>query len=177
MKKPYWIILIVFIALLAAIFYLPGLGGGFSAKSTNGTVSGAQDLLIKSEVETAVSMLQGIADQQAAGKLTPEQAKDLGAALLRGMTYGTEGYFWAHNLEGYSVVLYGRKDVEGTYRLQDKDDKGNYYVKDFLAKGTSGGGFVDYWYPKKGETVARDKRSYVLESKPFGWVVGSGYYK
>jgi methyl-accepting chemotaxis protein len=137
----------------------------------------AQDMLIKSEVETAVSMLQAIQAKQQRGEMTLEQAKELGAALLRELRYGTDGYFWADTTEGVNVVLYGRKDVEGRNRLKDKDPKGTYYVKDFLAKAKAGGGYVEYWFAKKGQTKAQPKRSYVLLFKPFGWVVGTGYYR
>jgi methyl-accepting chemotaxis protein len=136
-----------------------------------------QDMLIKSEVETAVSMLQAIFTKYQQGEMTLEQAKKLGADLLRELRYGNEGYFWADTTEGVNVVLYGRKDVEGRNRLKDKDVKGTFYIKELLAKGTAGGGYVEYWFPKKGETEARPKRSYALLFKPFGWVVGTGYYK
>ncbi|MCX5856155.1 MAG: cache domain-containing protein, partial [Deltaproteobacteria bacterium] len=78
---------------------------------------------------------------------------------------------------GVNVVLYGRKDVEGRNRLEDKDLKGTYYIKEFLAKAKYGGGYVEYWFSKKGQTTTQPKRSYVLLFEPFGWVVGSGYYR
>lgn len=137
----------------------------------------AQDVLVKSEVETAVSMLQAIFAKHQQGAMTLEEAKALGADLLRELKYGTDGYFWADTTEGVNVVLYGNKEVEGRNRLQDQDQKGTFYVKDFLAKGKAGGGYVEYWFPKKGETTAQPKRSYVLLFEPFGWVVGSGYYR
>jgi methyl-accepting chemotaxis protein len=139
--------------------------------------SSARDLLIKSEVETAVSMLQAIYNKQQEGEMTLAQAKKLGADLLRDLRYGTEGYFWADTSEGVNVVLYGRKDVEGRNRLEDKDEKGTFYTKEFLAKGKTGGGYVEYWAPKRGQSTAQPKRSYVLLFKPFGWVIGSGYYR
>lgn len=142
-----------------------------------GQNSPAQDLLIKSEVETAVSMLTAIFTKYQQGEMTLVQAKKLGADLLRELRYGTEGYFWADTEEGVNVVLYGRTDVEGKNRLEAKDENGVYYIKEFLAKGKAGGGYVEYWFPKKGENIAQPKRSYVLQFKPFGWVVGSGYYR
>ena len=138
--------------------------------------SSTQDLLIKSEVETAVSMLQAIFTKHQQGEMTLEQAKKLGAGLLRELRYGNEGYFWADTTEGINVVLYGRKDVEGRNRLEDKDLKGTFYVKEFISKGKAGGGYAEYWFPKKGKSKAQPKRSYLLLFKPFGWVVGSGYY-
>lgn len=139
--------------------------------------SSTRDLLIKSEVETAVSLLQAIFTKHQKGEMSLEQAKKLGADLLRELTYGDREYFWADTTEGVNVVLYGRKDVEGRNRLEDKDVKGAPFIKDYIATAKGGGGYIEYWYPKKGETEARPKRSYVLLFKPFGWIVGTGYYR
>lgn len=137
----------------------------------------ALDSLIKSQVETAVSMLAGIDNRQRQGKMSMEQAKELGADLLRNLRYGTDGYFWADTEEGVNVVLYGRKDTEGRNRIGDQDAAGVHYVKNFLAAGKSGGGFVEYLFPKIGHTEPQAKRSYVMPFAPFGWVVGTGYYR
>lgn len=148
-----------------------------AAQTKGPTNDAAQDLLIKSEVETAVSMLAAIHARQQKGEMTPEKAKELGAGLLRELRYGKDGYFWADTKEGVNVVLYGRKDVEGRNRIKDKDAKGISYVKEFLAKAKAGGGYVDYYFVKKGQTTQQPKRSYVIPFEPFGWVVGTGYYR
>ena len=163
----------VLVTLLSVAFFSLSAGG------QTGTLenSSARDLLIKSEVETAVSMLQAIFTKHQQGDITLEQAKKLGADLLRDLRYGTEGYFWADTTEGVNVVLYGRKDVEGKNRLEDKDQQGTFYIKEFMAKAKAGGGYAEYWFPKEGQTNIQPKRSYVLLFEPFGWVVGSGYYR
>ena len=170
MKK---ILLTLIVVLLNAAFMSLPVG----AQSETLETMSAHDLLIKSEVETAVSMLQAIFTKHQQGEMTLDQSKKLGADLLRELRYGAEGYFWADTTEGVNVVLYGRKDVEGKNRLEDKDQQGTYYIKEFLVKSKAGGGYVEYWFPKKGETISQPKRSYVLLFKPFGWVVGSGYYR
>lgn len=91
--------------------------------------------------------------------------------------YGADGYFWADTTEGVNVVLYGRKDVEGRNRLDAKDEKGNFFIKNCIEKAKAGGGYFEYWFPKLGGKVAQPKRSYVQLFKPFGWVIGSGYYR
>ncbi len=166
-------LLTVFLAFLGVTFLCLPVG----AQSEKQKKLSAQELLIKSEVETAVSMLQAILKKQQQGAMTIEKAKELGADLLRDLRYGTDGYFWADTTEGVNVVLYGRKDVEGRNRLEDKDQKGKFYVKELLAKGKAGGGYVDYWFSKRGQSTAQPKRSYVLLFEPFGWVVGTGYYR
>ncbi len=170
MKKTLIATLLALICVIA--FSLPA-----TAKTGKSEGSSAQDLLIKSEVETAVSMLQGIYNRHQKGEMTLDQAKKLGADLLRDLRYGNDGYFWADTTEGVNVVLYGRKDVEGRNRLNDKDPDGTFYIKEFLAKAKTGGGYVEYMFPKKGDSKPQPKRSYVLPFKPFGWVVGTGYYR
>lgn len=158
--------------LAAAIFCLPA--GAWARISGH---SSAQDMLIRSQVETAVSMLQILADKQTQGEMSLDEAKKLGADLLRNMSYGRDGYFWADTNDGVNVVLYGRKDTEGRNRLEDKDTKGVYYIKEFLRKAKSGGGYVEYIFTRKGKTEPLAKRAYVLPFAPFGWVIGTGYYR
>ena len=151
-------------------------GASALARAEMPEYSSAADLLIKSEVETAVSMLQAIYAKHQKGEMTLEQAKKLGADLLRELRFGDEGYFWADRTDGVSVVLYGRKDIEGRNRIHTTDSKVARIVKDTLAIAKAGGGYYDYWFERVGQTGPQPKRSYVLPFKPFGWVIGSGYY-
>jgi len=162
--------ILVLAALLTAAFCIS------SGAQTQGP-NAARDLLIKSEVETAVSMLGALYAKYKKGEMTIEKAEALGADLLRELRYGTDGYFWADTEEGVNVVLYGRKDTEGRNRINDKDARGVYYVKEFLAKGKAGGGYVEYQFTRQGQSAAQPKRSYVKFFEPFGWVIGTGYYR
>ena len=170
MKRFLVVVLIVFMS----VMFLNQSG---FCQSKKGEALSAQDLIIQSEVETAISMLQAVYEKHQKGEMTLEQAKKLGADLLRKLSYGTDGYFWADTEQGVNVVLYGRKDVEGRNRLEDKDQKGTFYVKEFISKAKAGGGYAEYLFPKRGESSAKHKKSYVMSFKPFGWVVGTGYYR
>lgn len=170
MKKRLITVLVSFLSVIV-------LGLSAMAQTQGAVNTAAQDLLIKSEVETAVSMLAAIHARQQKGEMTLEKAKELGANLLRDLRYGKDGYFWADTTQGVNVVLYGRKDVEGRNRIKDKDPKGVYYVKEFLAKAKAGGGYVEYQFTKQGQTTPLPKKSYVMPFQPFGWVIGTGYYR
>lgn len=165
MKKALYVI-------MAGLF----LAAGTVSVSAQTGGSEPRDLLVKSQVETAVSLLQAVYAKHQKGEFTLEEAKRLGADLLRELRYGQDGYFWADTTAGVNVVLHGQKDTEGRNRLEDKDPKGYAYVKAFLEKGRAGGGFVEYMFSKLGDPVPHPKRSYVKLFEPFGWVVGSGYY-
>ncbi|EPY6469738.1 methyl-accepting chemotaxis protein [Clostridium sporogenes] len=134
------------------------------------------DLGIQNEVESAISVLEGINKRYQKGELKLQEAKKLGADLLRDMRYGKEGYFWADTLEGINVVLLG-KDTEGKSRLEMQDAKGKYLIKEIIENGKKEeGGFTDYYFPKEGGNEALPKRSYSKLFKPFDWVIGTGNY-
>jgi len=129
----------------------------------------------KGQVQSAISMLQKVSDKELRGELSPEESRKVGAELLRGMKYGTTGYFWADTTDGVNVVLLG-KPAEGKSRINLQDGKGKYFIQEILKAGMAGGGFTDYWFPKAGETVPQPKRGYSQLFQPFGWVVGTGNY-
>jgi len=134
------------------------------------------DSQAKSEVETAVSMLQKLYDRSQKGEMTLDEAKSQGAELLRALRYGKDGYFWADTTEGVNVVLLGGA-AEGKSRINKQDAKGKYNIQEIIKAGMQpGGGFSDYYTTKKDSTVPLPKRSYSLLFKPFGWVVGTGNY-
>jgi len=136
------------------------------------------DLLVKSQVETAVSMLQKIYDKHAKGEYSLAYAKKLGADLLRDLRYGDkkDGYFWADTSDGTNVVLYGKKDIEGKNRW-DSYVGGVYHVREIVANGKkAGGGFTDYYFYRKDDDKILAKRGYSLWFQPFDWIVGTGYY-
>ena len=131
---------------------------------------------IKYQVQNAVSMLEGVYKRYQNGEITLDQAKKIGADQLRGLKFGKDGYFWADTEEGLNIVLNGTP-TEGTNRLESKDAKGKYLVKEIIANGkNTEGGFTDYWFPKKGETVPLPKRGYSLEFNGFKWIIGTGNY-
>ncbi len=134
------------------------------------------DYLIKTQVQSAVSMMQKYNDMAQKGEITVEEARKKSADTLRTMSYGNGGYFWADTVDGVNVVLLGN-DTEGKNRFEAVDSKGNHYIKDIINNGKKdGGGYSDYYFPKKDGTEPLPKRGYSLEFKPFGWVVGTGNY-
>lgn len=130
---------------------------------------------IKEQVQTAMSILNGVYAKYQKGLYTLDEAKTIGADLLRNMSYGESGYFWADTYDGTNVVLLGN-ETEGTNRIDKVDKKGFAYMKGIIKAGKDGGGFTDYWFPKANETEPKPKRSYSQAFEPFSWVIGTGNY-
>lgn len=130
---------------------------------------------IKKEVETAVSMLNTVNMLAKKNLIKEKDSRDIAMGILREIRYDKDSYFWADTPQGQNVVLYGTK-TEGTNRYESKDAKGFYLVKEIIKKGMAGGGFTDYWFPRKGESDPKPKRSYSLYFESFDVVVGTGTY-
>lgn len=134
------------------------------------------DDLIKEQVDSVISLCQTIYDQQQAGVYTEAEAKKLAADLIRELRYGDNGYFWVDTYDGTNVVLLGNA-TEGTNRYDAVDANGYAMIKDIISAGQQeDGGYVDYVYPKEGETEPSPKRSYSKAFEPYGWVIGTGNY-
>ena len=86
------------------------------------------------------------------------------------------GYFWVDQYDGTNVVLLGSA-TEGTNRMETRDANGYQMVKEIIRVGQEpDGGYVDYVFPKEGETESSPKRSYSKAFEPFQWVIGTGNY-
>ncbi|MDF2881732.1 MAG: hypothetical protein K0R54_2289 [Clostridiaceae bacterium] len=134
------------------------------------------DREIKEQVDTAITMLDGINKKYTSGQITLDEAKKEGADLLRNLRFGQNGYFWADTVDGVNVVFLGSK-TEGTDRINSQDTKGKYYIKEILSNGKKeNGGYTEYWFPKVGETKPSLKRGYSRLYAPFNWVIGTGNY-
>ncbi len=135
------------------------------------------DAQIKEHTNTLVSSLTGIKNQIMAGVLTKEQGQILAADVIRQAKYGEGGYFWADTVEGTNVVLLGKADVEGTSRIDLTDKQGVKIIQEFIKlTSAKGEGYLDYQFPKAGETEPSPKRGYVQLDKDLGWIIGTGNY-
>ncbi|WFD08899.1 methyl-accepting chemotaxis protein [Tepidibacter hydrothermalis] len=176
------ILLTIFISILTTLF----IGGSniYSMKKTNNNmmklieISAREDYdaMIKEQVDSVISMLDSIYSKYERGEITLEEAKKQGADIVRDVRYGEEGYFWIDTYDGENIVLLG-KDVEGTNRMNLQDSTGKYIVQEIIDNGLKeGGGYTDYFFPKKGEEKSSPKRAYSRGFKPFEWVIGTGNY-
>lgn len=133
------------------------------------------DTQIKNEVEIVFSYLKSHYKLAQENGLALDEAKKIAADNIRELRYGESGYFWVDDSKGNNVVLLGR-DAEGKNRMDLQDLRGNYLIRDIIANGKKGGGYTDYWFPKKEGGEALLKRGYSLYFEPFDWIIGTGNY-
>ena len=136
------------------------------------------DQIIQSQVECMVGVLQAEYDKYQSGLISEAEALENAKYIVRSTRYnGGSGYFWADMADGTNAV-HIKPEVEGTNRYQSKDEKGNYFVQDTIAAGDKpGGGFIDFYFAKPGESEAKAKRGFIQKFEPYGWYIGTGNYE
>ena len=173
---------------VASILSLSLLIGGISTvtlkKTTDAQIAQMDTLLrtdydnsIKTAVEAVSASLNHVKKEIDSGAITRQHGEVMAADIIRSAVYGSDGYFWADTLDGMNIVNQGNKEIEGKSRISAADSNGVRFIEEFsrLAQ-TSGEGFLNYNFPKPGETEALPKRGYVKLDRYFNWTIGTGNY-
>ncbi len=132
---------------------------------------------LRAITEQAISIAADFDRQVQAGNLTRDQAIQQFRDAIRPIRYdGGSGYFFAHDMDGKTLVLGPTPAVEGTNRIEIKDADGKVFVREMVQAASRGGGIVIYQYPKPGSTIALPKAAYVLPISAWNMFVGTGLY-
>jgi methyl-accepting chemotaxis protein len=132
---------------------------------------------VRQAVETAHGILVHFHEQAAKGAMPEDEAKKRAKEAVRALRYSGEEYFWINDMHPKVVMHPIRPDLEGQDQSQRKDPNGKLLYMEFVEiVKKSGGGYVDYMWPKPGSDAPVDKASYVKGFAPWGWIVGSGVY-
>jgi methyl-accepting chemotaxis protein len=136
------------------------------------------DSMLKTEVESIVSVLQVNYNRVQNGEISSSQALETAKKIIRDTRYNSgAGYFWADLEDGTNVVHMNPK-YEGKMRYQDKDLKGNFYIQNLISAGNQkSGGFTDYYFSKPDEEGSFLKRAFTLKFEPYGWYISAGNYQ
>ncbi|QDU32336.1 Methyl-accepting chemotaxis protein 4 [Poriferisphaera corsica] len=86
------------------------------------------------------------------------------------------GYFFVNDIKGYNVALPIKPEMEGENMWDTKDSNGIYFIRDLTDRGTKGGGYVEYLWPKAGENGVYPKLSYAILIEGTDLVIGAGVY-
>lgn len=138
---------------------------------------------IKTEVQTVITLLDNLYQEERTGALTREESQERAKHLVKGIRYGAnnEGYFWIDNLD-YTLVAHPiLPHLEGTNRYNLTDPNGVKIVQDIIERvmehnRTEANEFGYFMFTKEdGKTVA-PKYTYSLLFEPWDWVVSSGVY-
>ena len=164
--------------LLIAAFVICVAGiSGYILYDLRETMLGDRKAEIKNIVGAAVSQIAGFQKLVQSGAISEEEAKQRAANLIHTTRFAGGNYLFIYHYDGTTVLHGTRADLEGKFRLHEKDSDGKLFIEEQIANAKAGGGFTKYRFPRPGEDrTPYLKISYDAPFEPWSWVVSSGVY-
>ena len=133
---------------------------------------------LKDVVLVVKSMVKSIYDIQKSFGKSDDVIKNIIKKELRNISFlkNNSGYIFIFDYNGNSILNPKDKSKEGSNLLSLQDTNGKHYIKELIKKGKTGGGIVEYIYPKGIGQKREQKFSYALNFEPFSWIIGTGMY-
>ncbi len=150
----------------------------FQVRSSTTTIYQQRYELLRTQVETALSVLKDFNDRAVAGEFTVEEAKTRAYDMLNKMRFEPDGYFFGYDYDVVMIFHPTSKDV-GKSNKGKPDANGFAYRDELVRLGQLGGGFVEFIGPKPGkdpEDRSYPKASYGKAFEPWKIVIVTGLY-
>ncbi|MFN3831966.1 MAG: methyl-accepting chemotaxis protein [Allorhizobium sp.] len=150
----------------------------FEVRSSSQTIYQQRYELLRTQVESALSVLKDFNDRAVAGEFTVDEAKTRAFDLLNKMRFEPDGYFFGYDYDVVMMFHPTSKDV-GKSNKGKPDANGFAYRDELVRLGQQGGGFVEFIGPKPGkdpEDRTYPKASYGKAFEPWKIVIVTGLY-
>ena len=144
------------------------------------------DSLLRSERQTQIShvvkITQKIVQREIANAVAQNKTQHQILAdvrhLLKRARYGDNnlGYFFIYDSKGYNIADASNEKNHGQNRFELQDKNGVMLIQELIKASQSGGGFVEYVYPKPGTDTLQPKLSYSAPIAGTDWFIGTGVY-
>jgi methyl-accepting chemotaxis protein len=132
---------------------------------------------LKSVTEVAFSLMTDYEGRVKSGEFTLEDAKKSAALRIKELRYRGQEYFWINDLGPTMIMHPFKPELDGKNLSDFADPNGKHLFVEFVkACKANKDGFIDYMWPKPGDSKPVPKMSYVKLFEPWGWIVGSGVY-
>jgi len=88
----------------------------------------------------------------------------------------SSGYFYVYDYDCVNIAHGTQQDLQDQNLIDFQDSRGTYVIRELSAMAQSGGGYVEYWWIKPGETGEKKKLGYVEPIPNTNYFIGSGVY-
>ncbi|MFD2206104.1 methyl-accepting chemotaxis protein [Kiloniella antarctica] len=153
--------------------------GGFSLNSLRNDLFQQKQLELKHIIEAAINLSDGYYKRAQEGEITEEAAQKAALTAINGIRYGDGDYLWVNDMNSVMIMHSVKSSLDGKDLSKLEDPNGKAIFPAFInaiKSSKTGGGYVDYLWPKPGQEDPVEKLSYVQLYKNWGWVIGTGVY-
>ncbi len=86
------------------------------------------------------------------------------------------GYFYVYDYDCVNIAHASQKDLQGQNLFDYTDTRGKYVIRELSAMAQIGGGYVEFYWIKPGDTGEKKKLGYVEPIPNTNYFIGSGVY-
>lgn len=176
---------VVFSMIAMTVIVLGSLGISFLKKSMDEDINTYEETMydgyrteIKSEIQSAISIIQSFYDLGQSGELSEEEAKNAAKETIRDMRYRDDGsgYMWIDDTD-YNLVMHPiLPEQEGNNRYDLTDQNGVKIIQNIMKSANEGGGYNEFYFTKADGVTVAPKLAYSEMFEPWKWVVTTGNY-
>jgi len=163
--------------LIGALMVAFSIASYFQIKSASQAIYAERNDMLRTQVETGISIIKDFDARVASGELTLEQAQAQALSLVNKIRYEPKGYLFGLGYDA-TVIFHPNPNVVGTNAAGKPDKKGNMFREQLIENGRNGGGITPYFWEKPGGEVddVYEKSAYSLAYEPWNLVVITGVY-
>ncbi|PKH09038.1 methyl-accepting chemotaxis protein [Moritella sp. Urea-trap-13] len=179
------LLLIAIVPMMIALFVALAIIANLQANSVTSMIDNHESLLRserQKQISDAVKITQKIIQRQmnlaSANNLNQQQSLADVRDLLKQARYGDNnlGYFFIYDSQGINIADATNEANQGQNRFALQDKNGVMLIQELIKASQSGGGFVEYVYPKPGTDSLQPKLSYSAPIASTDWFIGTGVY-
>ncbi len=165
-------LILLVIALMAAFT----LATYFQIKSSVNAIYEERYNMLRTQVQSSISILQSFYDKEKAGTLSREEAQRQAFAIVTSMKFVPDGYMFGYDYDVKMLFHPDPKRVGQSFKGKP-DSQGFNYRDELVRLGRAGGGETSFYGPKPGqEGDTFLKSSYAMAFEPWQVVVVTGVY-
>lgn len=179
------LVLVISLLISASALLVGALGLRFLQESMKKSMSQYEKAMldgykteIRSEIQSALSVVSQYYDQSKSGVFTEEKAKELAMEDIRAMRYRDDGsgYIWIDGTD-YELIMHPiLSEQEGTNRYDLTDQNGVKIIQNIMKSANAGGGYNEFYFTKADGVTVAPKVAYSQAFDPWGWVLTTGNY-
>ena len=143
------------------------------AQDLRNTMLTAKKAELKQYADLALAAIKPIYERAAPDD---QQAQEQAKAILRSLTYGSDGYFFVYRTDGPMVMHRTNPALEGQQALALKDANGLLLFQKLLDNIRTGDGYVTYQWDKPSKGKAVEKLTYGAALDKWQWILATGFY-
>lgn len=88
----------------------------------------------------------------------------------------SSGYFYVYDFDCNNIAHATQKNLQGQDLTNYQDSRGKYVIRELSSMAQSGGGYVEFYWIKPGDTGEKKKLGYVEPIPNTNYFIGTGVY-